>query len=260
MSLKFSIITATFNSEASVSETVHSLFGQTYENYELIVVDGASKDKTVEVIESISKKLSMEEKVRIISEPDKGIYDALNKGIARATGDVIAFLHADDVYASNDVLKNIADKFMQDDSEAVYGDLEYVAKDDLRKTIRYWQSGNYDESKLKNGWMPPHPSFFVKRGVYEKFGNFDLQFRIAADYDFMMRVLYKGKIITSYIPAVFVKMRVGGASNKSLKNIICKSREDLRAMKKNGMGGLLTLVIKNLRKLPQFLQRSKVTP
>jgi glycosyltransferase involved in cell wall biosynthesis len=256
MSLKISVITATYNSASCVGEAVHSILAQSYKNFELLIVDGASKDNTVDLIQTIIENSPEKAKVKIVSEPDKGIYDALNKGIARASGEVIAFLHADDVYASEDILQKVAEEFMKGNLDAVYGDLEYVAKEDLNKTIRYWKSGSYNVSKLKNGWMPPHPSFFVKKAVYEKYGDFDTQFRIAADYDFMMRVLFKGKISAAYIPIVFVKMRVGGASNKSIKNIIRKSREDLKAMKKNNMGGILTLLIKNLRKLPQFFKRS----
>lgn len=255
MPLKFSIITATYNSESSVKDAVNSILSQDYNNFELIIIDGASKDKTVEFI----KDITVDSKVpfKIISEPDKGIYDALNKGIKNSTGDVIAFLHADDVYASSNVLKSVAAKFDESIVDSVYGDLEYVSKENTEKTIRFWKSGTFTHSKLKLGWMPPHPSFFVKKSVYNQFGLFDLSFKIAADYDFMMRVLFKEKISTAYLPEVLVKMRVGGESNKSVSNIVRKSKEDLRAMKQNGLGGVPALFSKNIRKVPQFFTRKK---
>lgn len=255
MPFKFSIITATYNSESSVKDAVNSILSQDYNNFELIIIDGASKDKTVEFIKDIT--VDSKVPVKIISEPDKGIYDALNKGIKNSTGDVIAFLHADDVYASSNVLKSVAAKFEESSVDSVYGDLEYVSKENTEKTIRFWKSGSFTHSKLKLGWMPPHPSFFVKKSVYDQFGLFDLSFKIAADYDFMMRILFKEKISTAYLPEVLVKMRVGGESNKSVSNIVRKSKEDLRAMKQNGLGGVPALFSKNIRKVPQFFTRKK---
>lgn len=257
MSIKFSVITATYNSSASVADTIKSILNQDYDNYEIIFIDGASKDKTLDVIKT--ETFSAIDKVKIISEPDAGIYDALNKGIMNSAGDVIAFLHADDFYASDNVLRNIAAKFDEADSDSVYGDLEYVRKENTEKIIRYWRSGSFTIAKLKKGWMPPHPAFFVKKEIYEKFGNFDLSFKIAADYDFMMRVLFKEKISTAYLPEVLVKMRVGGESNKSISNILKKSNEDLRAMKKNSLGGLPALISKNIRKVPQFFTRKNAS-
>ena len=205
------------------------------------LIDGASKDKTVSIAQEVLSKSKVESTV--ISEADKGIYDALNKGILNATGDIIAFLHADDLYNSSSVLSTVAEHLKKNtDLDSIYGDLVYVQKDNTDKVVRFWQSGECTKKGMKNGWMPPHPSFFVKKSVYEKFGDFDTSFRIAADYDFMMRVLYKHSISTFYIPEVFVKMRVGGASNKSLKNIVHKSKEDLRAMKNNGIGGAVNTV------------------
>lgn len=253
MSLKFSVITATYNSSASIKDSIESVLKQTYENYEHIFIDGASTDSTVEMITELTD--SIKGKVRIISEPDKGIYDALNKGIKSASGDIIAFLHADDFYANETVLENVVDKFEESKADSVYGDLQYVSKNNIDNIVRHWQSGEFNARKLKNGWMPPHPSFFVKKSIYEKHGDFDLSFKIAADYDFMMRVLFKEQISVSYLPEVCVKMRVGGESNRSIKNIILKSKEDLRAMKNNGLGGVASLFLKNVRKAPQFLKK-----
>ena len=287
--MKVSIITATYNCEESVADAIDSVLSQTYENIEYVIVDGASSDRTIEIIK---EKTAGVEQLQFVSEPDTGIYDALNKGIAMATGEVIAFLHADDIYASSCVITDVVNVFLSTNLtnetnclsknesstelqshqdglpntehrtpntvsiDSVYGDLEYVKKDDVSKVIRYWQSGDCTEKKLKSGWMPPHPTFFVRREVYEKYGVFDTDLRIAADYDFMMRVLYKHKISTAYLPEVLIKMRLGGESNRSLKNIIRKSKEDLQAMKNNDMGGLFALLLKNLSKIKQFVVRN----
>jgi len=259
--MKVSIITATYNCEESVCDAVDSVLSQTYTDIEYIIVDGASSDNTLKKIESCIESSSSSLKPIIISEQDSGIYDALNKGIQKATGDVIAFLHADDIYASGTVVEKVMSEFNQQPTtnnqqlDSVYGDLEYVNKQDTSKVIRYWQSGECTEPKLRRGWMPPHPTFFVRREIYSNFGLFDTTLRIAADYDFMMRVLFKHKITTAYIPEVFIKMRIGGESNRSLKNIIVKSREDLQAMKNNGMGGIFALTLKNISKVKQFIKR-----
>ena len=247
---EFSIITATFNSAESVASTIKSIKEQSYNDYEVLFIDGASTDNTVDIIREHTADIS--DRIKIVSEADKGIYDALNKGLNAANGEIISFLHADDFYASTETLKKVSERFKRDSSGSVYGDLLYVGKGNTNKVIRHWQSGECTRRKLKRGWMPPHPSFFVKKSIYEKYGAFDVSLKIAADYDFMMRVLFKENISTSYLPEVLVKMRVGGVSNKSLKNILRKSREDLIAMKKNELGGFISLVIKNIRKLPQF--------
>ena len=226
---------------------MESVLGQTYSNIEYIIVDGGSTDGTVDIIKSYQERLGA-----FISEPDKGIYDGLNKGIKLATGEVIGFLHSDDLYENNTVIEKVAQAFKNNALDSVYGDLTYVNKTDPDKVIRYWKSGEFTLKKLHQGWMPPHPTFFVKRAIYEQQGLFDTSFKIAADYDVMLRFLGKNKITTQYIPYVLIKMRVGGASNKSLKNIILKSKEDLKAMKNNEMGGVFSLVFKNLSKLQQF--------
>ena len=252
--MKVSIITATYNSEKLVVDAINSLISQTYSDIQSVLIDGASKDGTVALVEKsfLNSKISS----KIISEPDQGIYDALNKGINNADGDIIGFLHADDLYDNCDVISKVVSLFKKNpDLQSLYGDLVYVQKENTAKVVRYWQSGECSHVEMKKGWMPPHPAFFVRKEVYEKFGLFDTSYNIAADYDFMMRVLYKGGISTAYIPEVFVKMRVGGASNKSLKNIWRKSKEDLRAMKTNELGGVATLVNKNFRIIPQFFKK-----
>lgn len=245
--MKVSIITATYNSAETLGDTLRSLEAQTYSNIEYIIIDGASKDSTLDVIKEYSTKVT-----RIISEPDRGIYDALNKGIAAATGDIVGFLHSDDLLAYPEVVADIVAQFNSTHCQAVYGDLEYVSKIDTSKVIRLWKSGCYTKRKLQLGWMPPHPTFYMKRDLYQKYGSFDLNFRIAADYDSLLRYLWCNDISLSYVPKVLTKMRVGGASNRSLSNIIKKTGEDIRAINKNGLFWPTVVLLKNLSKIPQF--------
>ena len=248
--MKVSIITSVYNNEKTIEDAIKSVLNQTYTNIEYIVVDGASKDNTVSVIKKYEDKIST-----FVSESDKGIYDGLNKGVSLATGDVISFLHSDDIYADENIISEVVEHFKSTNTDSIYADLVYVDKEDTSKIFRYWKSGEYSFKKLCNGWMPPHPTFFVKKEFYDKYGKFDLDFGIAADYDFMLRMLGKYKITTSYLPKVLYKMRVGGASNRSLKNIIQKSREDIKALKNNHIGGLHTIIMKNISKIPQFLKK-----
>ena len=227
-----------------------SVLSQTYTDIEYIIIDGGSTDDTVNIIKSYQNRIAV-----FISEPDKGIYDGLNKGIKLATGDVIGFLHSDDLYENNTVIEQVAQAFIENEIDSVYGDLTYVNKSDPTKVIRYWKSGEFTLKKLGRGWMPPHPTFFVKRDIYQQRGQFDTSFKIAADYDLMLRFLGKYKISTDYIPNVLIKMRVGGESNKSLKNVIRKSTEDLQAMRNNNIGGFLSLIFKNLSKIKQFIKK-----
>ena len=246
--MKVSIITATYNSAATIADTLKSLEGQTYPDIEYIIIDGASKDNTLDFIKQHSSRVTT-----MISEPDKGIYDALNKGINAATGDIVGFLHSDDLFAYPDAVKDIVATFKNSNCEASYADLEYVSKDDTDKIIRLWKSGAYSRDKLKNGWMPPHPTFYMKRDLYKKHGLFDLNFNIAADYDALLRYLWTNKVKLSYVPKVVMKMRVGGASNRSLKNIIEKTKEDISALKNNNIFWPSALFIKNFSKIPQFI-------
>lgn len=246
--MKVSIITATYNSASTINDTLQSLNNQSYENIEYIIIDGASKDNTIDVIKQSCPRVTL-----IISEPDKGIYDALNKGIDAATGDIVGYLHSDDLFAYPDAVKDIVAKFESSNCDAVYGDLQYVSKDNIDNVIRLWKSGTYAKEKLKNGWMPPHPTFYMKRELYNKFGVFDLKFKIAADYDSLLRYLWANDVTLSYLPKVVMKMRVGGASNRSLKNIIQKTKEDIHALKNSGLFWPRAVLFKNLSKIPQFL-------
>ena len=250
MSLRISVITAVYNRVDTIADALDSVRAQTWPHIEHVVIDGASKDGTTQLLEARKDTLDV-----LISERDNGIYDALNKGIANATGDVVGFLHADDLFASNDILAKVAKRFDDPEIGAVYGDLVYVKKDDVSKVVRYWRSGEFSCAKLQRGWMPPHPTLYLRRSVYQRLGGFDTQFRIAADYDSMLRYLGKGGVKPAYLPEVMVRMRLGGESNRSLENVIKKSKEDYLALKKNGVGGLRTLAAKNLRKLPQFLAK-----
>ncbi|WP_115739499.1 glycosyltransferase family 2 protein [Escherichia coli] len=228
--MRISIITATYNSEKTLLDTLLSLEKQTYPDIEYIVVDGASNDNTIKLIKSNCTKVS-----KIICEPDKGIYDALNKGIQAASGDVIGFLHSDDLLAYDDAIADIAKTFENTGCDAIYGDLEYVAQNDTSKRIRLWKSGSFSRFKMKMGWMPPHPSFYMKRECYSQFGCFSLDYRISADYDSLLRYILKQRISIAYLPKVLVKMRVGGISNRSVSSMVNKSMEDIRVMKQNGM-------------------------
>jgi len=186
------------------------------------------------------------------SVPDKGIYDGINKGIARSTGEVVGLMHSDDLFAHSVVLSRVAEAMVDPEIDGVYGDLDYVAANDTDRIIRKWRSGPYTPESLRRGWMPPHPTLYLRRTVYERWGLYDTSFRIAADYDAMLRYLVRGQIRLAYVPEVFVKMRVGGESNASIKKILRKSSEDYRAIRANGVGGIGTLAGKNLSKIKQF--------
>ncbi|MDW2402521.1 glycosyltransferase family 2 protein [Vibrio sp. 1262-1] len=248
--IKVTVITATWNSEATIADTLKSLASQSYSNIEYLVIDGASKDGTLDIVKEQGDRVS-----KLVSEQDKGIYDALNKGIAMATGDVIGFLHSDDLFADADVVSKIAQAFEDSSVDAVYGDLDYVSKENTERVIRRWVSGHYNRKNIRNGWMPPHPSFYMRRAHYQRLGGFDLNYRIAADYDSILRYLWTNKLSAKYIPKVFIKMRVGGESNRSLRNILRKTQEDKKAMHANELPFMRALLGKNFSKIPQFFKR-----
>ena len=247
--MKISVITAVYNNRDTIADALDSVLTQTHGDVELIVIDGGSTDGTLEILRHYADRISV-----LVSEPDNGIYDALNKGLQLATGEIVGFLHSDDVFADADALARIAKVFATPGVDAVYGDLEYVKKSAPEVVVRYWKSGEYSADKLRHGWMPPHPTFYVKRDVYERLGGFDTRYRIAADYDCMLRFLGVG-VQVAYLPQVLVRMRLGGASNRSLKNILLKMAEDWRALRSNRIGGVGALAWKNFSKLPQFLKR-----
>lgn len=247
--MKISLITATYNCKDTVTNCLASVAEQSRVDVEHVVVDGASTDGTLDVLQAHRDAIAV-----LVSEPDGGIYDALNKGIARSSGDVVGLLHADDLYADSEVLARVAEAFADPEVDAVYGNLVYVSKSDPSRVIRYWRAGEFSLARLRWGWMPPHPTLFLRRPLYERFGLFDTRYRIAADYDLMLRVLSQlsGKVV--YLPEVLVRMRMGGVSNRSLSNIVRKSWEDYQALRTNRVGGLGALAWKNLSKLSQFFR------
>jgi len=245
--VKISVITAVYNNCTTIVDALESALCQSYSDVDLVVIDGGSTDGTLEILYQYSDRLG-----KLVSGPDSGIYDALNKGIYYSKGDVIGFLHSDDVFENKEVLSKVAAAFRDPNVDAIYGDLVYVRNDDIGGVVRYWKSGTYDKLALSRGWMPPHPTFYVRRAVYERLGGFDTQYLIAADYDLILRFLAVGKIHAFYIPEVLVRMRLGGISNRSLRVMLHKSYEDLCVLRRNHVGGFLALLRKNLSKLPQF--------
>jgi glycosyltransferase involved in cell wall biosynthesis len=248
--IKISVITATWNCVSTLSDCLDSIAQQNYPHKEHVIIDGLSTDGTVDVINQHADQIDI-----FRSEPDNGIYDALNKGIQLATGDVIGFLHADDIYASNDVLSKIAKAFEDPDICAVYGNLEYVSRENIHKVIRHWRSKIFVIEDLGKGWMPPHPTLYVRREWYLKIGGFDTTYRIAADYLSVLRLFSDLNFKTVYIPNVLVSMRLGGASNKSIKALLNKMKEDwdaLRSCNFSFMRALRAIFWKNLSKISQF--------
>lgn len=245
--MKISIVTATYNSGRTVRDTLDSIAKQQYADVEHIIVDGLSKDDTLAVVKQFSHV------AKVLSEKDNGIYDAMNKGLQLATGDIIGILNSDDFYTSSTVLSKVAAAFEDPSVEAVYGDLQYVKQDNVELVIRTWKAGVFQRKNLYYGWMPPHPTFFVRRHVYEKAGMFNTTLRSAADYELMLRFLLKHNIHLCYIPEVLVRMRAGGISNVSLKHRIKANREDAMAWKLNDLKPyFFTMWLKPLRKVFQF--------
>lgn len=243
----FSILTVVRNRAATVSDALHSLYAQSFADFEHVVQDGGSTDGTAELLRGVT-----DPRQRMISEVDGGIYDALNRALARAKGEIIGLLHSDDFLAHDRVLAEVARRFDETGADAVYGDLDYVSAADPQRVVRHWRAGEYHPRLLARGWMPPHPALFLRRSVIERWGGYDTSFRIAADYDAVLRYFGSGALKVAYLPQVLVKMRIGGVSNRSLVHILQKSREDYRALRSNRVGGIGTLFYKNVRKLPQF--------
>jgi glycosyltransferase involved in cell wall biosynthesis len=249
--LKISIITITYNSEATLADTIESVVNQTYPNIEYIIIDGGATDKTLTNGDSYKDKIA-----KVVSEKDHGLYDALNKGIALATGDVIGMIHSDDFYTGNDVIEKMAKVISETDADAAYADLYYVDKNDTALIFRKWKSGDYKHGMFLNGWMPPHPTFFAKKECYQKFGGFNMSLVSAADYELMLRFIHKHRIKLAYLPEFIIRMRVGGKSNVSLKNRIRANQEDRKAWKINGLKpNPFTLYMKPLRKIIQLFKK-----
>lgn len=231
--MKITIITATYNSAETLRYTFDSVLNQTYTNYEYIVVDGLSKDGTLDIIKEYADKFNG--RMRYISEKDKGLYDAMNKGVKMATGDVIGILNSDDFYTSNDILEVIATNIKEHNVDAVYGDIHFVNNDDLGKCVRYYSSKIFSRRLMRLGFMPAHPSFYCKREVYDKYGAFNTRYRIAADFDSLFRFIYINKISTLYIKRDFVTMRTGGISTDGFRSRWLIMKEHSKVMKSYGV-------------------------
>jgi glycosyltransferase involved in cell wall biosynthesis len=249
--LIITVITATYNCAKTLPVCLKSIAQQSYSNVEHIVIDGDSTDETIDIVYKNINKITVFQ-----SEKDSGIYDALNKGIALATGDVVGFLHADDFFASRSVLSLVAAAFEDPSVCAVYGDLQYVSKRDISKVVRKWQSNTFKPGDLALGWMPAHPTLYIRREWYQKIGGFDVNYKISADYLSILRLFSQTNFKAVYLPHVLITMRLGGVSNKSAKAILNKSIEDWRALRSCGYGkfiALQALVWKNFSKFRQFL-------
>jgi len=248
--MKVSIITVAYNSDQTIEDTIKSVLSQDFSEIEYIIIDGGSTDRTIDIINRYKDKIAT-----IVSEPDQGIYDGMNKGVALATGDIVGILNSDDFYSNNGVISSVVSQF-KDGVDAVYADLVYVDQLQTEKIIRKWISGEYVHGAFKKGWMPPHPTLFVKNEIYKNYGSYSLELKSAADYEFMLRVIHKHKINLNYLPEIILQMRAGGVSNASFKNRINANKEDRLAWKMNGLKpGKLTFIRKPLSKIKQFIKK-----
>ena len=247
--MKVSIITISLNSSKTIKDCISSVDKQTYSNLEHIIIDGSSVDGTVEIIKNRNGRIST-----FLSEPDKGIYDALNKGLDLASGDIIGILHSDDYFASDETISRVVEKFSTEGKniDGIYGDLLYVKTYPQEKVIRYWKSSPFKYKDLKRGWMPPHNTLFLRKEVYEKHGKYDVSYKIASDIDFMIKVFSDKALHLEYLPEVITKMRVGGVSNRPC-NFILKNKEYLEVIRRNKIGGFPTLISKLVSKVRQYL-------
>jgi len=250
--MKITIITATYNSAATVRDTLESILKQTYQDIESIIIDGASKDGTMDIVREYEPRF--QGRLRWVSEPDKGIYDAMNKGIRMATGDVIGLLNSDDFYTCNDVLETVASVFSENnDLDAVYGDIHYVRGNDLKNCVRYYSSKHFVRERMMKGWMPAHPSFYCRREVYQKYGLFDMGFKVAADFEQLLRLIYIHQIKTQYIEKDFVTMRLGGLSTEGWRSHVKIMKDHLRAFRKNGVkNNIFRLSMRYIEKLKEY--------
>jgi glycosyltransferase involved in cell wall biosynthesis len=252
--LKISVITVCRNSENTIGQTLISVKSQTYREIEHIVIDGRSNDNTLAVVHKVGKHVA-----HVISERDKGIYDAMNKGLALATGDVIGFLNSDDIFANAEVVARIAETMKNPSIDACYGDLIYVDQSDMSKVVRYWKSGEFNCGDFFRGWVPAHPTFYARRKVYQEFGGFDLNINLAADFDILLRFFEVHKISVEYIPEILIKMRLGGATNASWNSIYRQNREIAEIFKKYGFSiGWKLFINRFIRRITQFLRRPSI--
>ena len=245
-----SVLTVTKNSQLTIKDCLSSVDKQTYPNIEHIVVDGSSDDDTLNLVSKFKRPLGA-----VLSEPDKGIYDALNKALKLANGEIIGLLHSDDVFADNTVIEAVVDKMVLENVDGVYGNLVYVAKNNKNKVMRTWISSQFSPEKLHMGWMPPHPTLFLKESWYNRLGGFDDSYRISADYKFILQLFSSEGFSVAHLSRVLTVMSAGGVSNNSFKNIICKMKEDwsaLEVISPDPLPKCMTLVMKNLSKIKQL--------
>lgn len=245
--MKVSVITVVYNNAKKIERAIKSVINQTYGDIEYIVVDGGSTDGTLAIIKRYQGYIS-----KWISEPDEGIYDAFNKGIRLSSGDIVAFLNSDDVYANEKVIEKVVNKFQESEAGGVYGDLVYT--DQGGRIVRYWKAGEYRRELLKRGWMPPHPTLFLKKRIYQDYGLYRTDMKISSDYDICLRLLWRAGIRIAYIPEVLVVMERGGMSNRSLLNRMRAVLEDYIAIRDSKVGGIGTLLLKKFTKVGQFVK------
>ena len=254
--MKVSIVTATYNSSKTVRDTIESVLSQTYKDYEYIIIDGLSKDNTLEIVREYEPKF--EGRMKIFSEKDKGIYDAMNKGFQKATGDVLILINSDDLFARHDAVELVVKEFeKQPEVDGVYADLYYVSQNNINNIVRVWKTGR--QKSMRYGWLPAHPTFYVRRECYEKYGYFNLNYPLAADFELMLRFVEGHEIKLVYLPEHLVKMRLGGATSKNLKNIYKQDVETIKAFKENDLpGGKITYLFwRYLPKIKQFFRKSE---
>jgi glycosyltransferase involved in cell wall biosynthesis len=245
--IKISLITVTYNAGNTIEHCIRSVISQVYKNVEYIIIDGASTDNTIQIINKYKKYVH-----HFVTEQDMGIYDAMNKGINFATGDIVGMLNADDVFSDNSVLESIATVFEEKNVDILYGDLDYVNR--LGKIFRKWRSGKYTPGKFNWGWMPPHPTFYCRRELFSKYGLYSLSYGTAADYDLMLRFMHKHRLNAFYLKKVIIRMKAGGASNKNLGSRVKGLLNDFRAMQNNGISvPFVAVFLKPLRKIGQYL-------
>ena len=251
--MKISIITVAYNSAATIADTLKSVSAQTHADIEHIVIDGGSTDATLALVKAHGARV-----VQLVSERDHGIYDAMNKGLALATGDAVGFLNSDDVFADVRVVERIARALLAPGVDACYGDLVFVDAVHMERVVRYWKSGPYRKGACARGWMPPHPTFYARRRAYVKHGGFDVSFRMAADFEMSLRLLDIAGLHAVHIPEVLVRMRMGGASTRGLASVVRNNRETARACVKHGLpGGVRFVVGRVLAKVPELFRRSR---
>ncbi len=254
--MKISIVTATYNSAFTIEDTLKSVLSQTFKDYEYIIIDGISKDNTLEIVRTYEPMF--EGRMKIFSERDKGIYDAMNKGFKKASGDILMLINSDDLFARPDALQLVVDEFNQHpDVDGVYADLNYVSQNNINNVVRVWKTGR--QKKMRYGWLPAHPTFYMKHECYEKYGYFNLNYPLAADFELMLRFVEKYNVRLTYLPVSLVKMRLGGATSRNIQNIYKQDVETIRAFKENGLpgGNIFYLFFRYLPKMMQFFRKSE---